>query len=98
MGGGVVNSLLFYFTFHFSVVLYITRKSDSVANSKVVHYLHLKCIRNFAPDSWHKVFLRGWKSEVVISRMVCGVCIILIVVENDRKKNNFSALATPGLH
>ena len=46
----MVNSLLFHFTFHFSVVLYITRKSDSVANNKVVYYLHFKCVTNFAPD------------------------------------------------
>ena len=28
-------------------------------------------------------------------RVACGVCIILILVQND---NNFSSLATPGLH
>ena len=50
LGGRVVNSPLFYFIFHFIVVLYITHKSDAVANNKVVYYLHVKCIRNFAPD------------------------------------------------
>ena len=51
LGGRVVNSLLFYFIFHFIVVLYITHKTDSVANNKVVYYyLHVKCIRNFTPD------------------------------------------------
>ena len=81
----MVNSLLFHFIFHFIVVLYFMHKIDSIVNNKVVYYLHVKCIRNFCSRwSWHKVFLRGRRSEVAISRMVCGVCIILILVENNR--------------
>ena len=46
----MVNSLLFNLIFHFIVVLYITHKSDYVANNKVAYYLHVKSIINFAPE------------------------------------------------
>ena len=81
----MVNSLLFYFIFHFSVVLYITHKSGSVANTRWCIICTLNVLEILLQMVMHKVFLRGRRSEVVISRMVCGVCIIIILVENDRK-------------
>ena len=55
--------------------------SDSVANNKVVYYFHVKCIRNFAPDGHGTQFSAWQRSEGIICRVTCGVCIILVVVQ-----------------
>ena len=83
--------MAFYFIVFVLLLFCTSRISFYVATNKVLYFFHVKCIRNFAPDSHGTKFSCGRRSVGTISRMACGICIILILVENDRKKKHLSA-------
>ena len=92
LGGRATNSLFFFFFF---LLFCISRICDPVANDTRCIIPNLKVFKTYSRWSWHITFLHGLRSEGVFSRVACGGCTILIIVQNDHIKYMLSALATP---